>query len=74
MWSIVLDTTYVFMCSYIVDTSVDAFTGVFVGEVVSKITVSSLIYFLVVAMPWPTVAASVPTTVVMTSCPATAIV
>ena len=48
--------------------------GVFVGEVVSEIAVSSLIYLLVMAMPWPTVAASVPTTVVTTSCPATAVV
>ena len=62
------------MCSSIVDASVDALTGVFVGEVVFEIVVSSLVYLLVVTMPWPTVAASVPTTAVSTSRPATIVV
>ena len=44
------------------------------GEVLLEIAVSSLIYLLVVAMPWPMVAASVLTTVIMMSYPATAVV
>jgi len=60
--------------SYIVDTSVDAFTGVFVGEVVLEFTVSSLIYLLSVAMPWLTIGASISTMVVTTSCPTVAVV
>jgi hypothetical protein len=64
---IVFDTVRVFVCNSIVDAPVDAFTGVFVGEDVSKITVSSLVYLLVMTVPWFAVAASVSTTTVATS-------
>jgi hypothetical protein len=49
---IVLDTSHVFMRGSIVDTSVDALTGVLTGEIMSKIAIFSLIYFLVAIMSW----------------------
>ena len=51
----------------LIDASVDALTGVLMGEIVFEITVSSLVYFLVMIMPWPMVAAGVPTTTVVMS-------
>jgi hypothetical protein len=72
--NIVLDAAHVFGCNFIIDTSIDAFTCVFVGEVLLEIAVSSQIYLLVMAMPWPTVAPSVPTTVITTSYPTTTVV
>ena len=74
MCSVVLDTAHVFVCRSIIDAPVDAFTCVFVGEVVSEITVSSLVYLLVMSMSWFAVVASVSTTAVTTSLLATVVV
>jgi len=47
---IVLDAAYIFVRHSILDTTIDAFMGVFVGEILSKIAVSSLVDLLVVAV------------------------
>jgi len=60
----------VFLYGSVIDASVDALMDVFAGEIMSKTTIFSLIHFLVVVMPWPMttmIAASVPTTAIMTS-------
>jgi hypothetical protein len=70
VYGVVLDMAHVFMRGSVVDAFVDAFTGVFAGEVMSKIAVFPLVHFLVVVMSWPmtvVVAAGVPTTTVTTS-------
>ena len=74
MCSIVFDTAHVFMCSSIVDAPINALVDIFVGEVVSEIAVSSLIYLLVMTVPWPAVVASVPTTAVAISRLATVVI
>jgi len=74
MCSVVLDTTHVFVCCSIIDVPVDAFAGIFMGEVVSEITVSFLIYLLVMTVPWFTVAASVLTTAIAMSRLATVVI
>ena len=58
------------MCGSIVHASDDALTGVFAGKIMSKIVVFSLIYFLVMVVPWPmpmVIVAGVPTTTVTMS-------
>jgi len=65
--SIVLDAAHVFVCSSIVDASVDVLACVFVGEIMPEIVVSHLVYLLVVTVPLLAVAANIPTTAVATS-------
>jgi len=65
---IVLDAAHILVCRSIVDASVDTLASVLVREVLPKIAVPSLVYLLVVSVPVLTVAASVPTMVVVMSC------
>lgn len=74
MCSIVLNAAYVFVRRSILDAAVDAITGVFVGEILPKIMVSSLVDLLVVAVPLLVVTASIPTTAIATSCPSVVVV
>ena len=67
MCSIILNATYVFVCRSILDATVDAIMAVLVGEILPKITVSSVVYFLVMVVPLLVVAASVLSTAVTTS-------
>jgi hypothetical protein len=65
--NIVLDAAHVFVCSSIIDASVDVLAGVFVGEIMPEITVSHLVYLLVVTVPLLAVAANIPTMAIATS-------
>ena len=67
MCSIVLDAVHVFVCSSIIDASVDVLAGVFVGEIMPEIAVSHLVYLLVVTVPLLAVAANIPTMAIATS-------
>jgi len=55
------------VCSSIIDASVDVLAGVFVGEIMPEITVSHLVYLLVVTVPLLAVAANIPTMAIATS-------
>ena len=67
MCSVVLDAAHVFMRCPILDAVVDAIMGVFVGDILPKITVSLLVYLLVVSVSLLVVTASVPTTAIASS-------
>jgi hypothetical protein len=67
MCSIVFDAAYVFVYRSILDATVDVLTVVLVGEILPKVTISSLVYLLVIIVPLLAVVAGAPTTAVATS-------